>query len=231
MSFQMTSGSKTWEGIQEHTKIRGMDVFLSPIEKMKPESFIDILFFDPPAVDPTWSLNTYKNWFQFEVMTILDAFAKKDAVLILTPRDRKGGVWLKSLATASIIQEDNWNLFRQVMWRRQEADYNRSRYAFGNIFFFRRGNRPVNDSSPIRYKDIIYIKDSPKEGMIGELPVELVEVCLSLFMKPNDVVMDPFAGTGAVAVGALKLGLRSLSVEIDKDNYHYIIKRLGGLTI
>lgn len=235
MTFQSTSGSQKWEKEIKHTRIEGLvtsDVVLSPIETLQsfyPLQKVDILFFDPPGVDPKWTQDTYRDWFKFRAMPAIDSFAKKDAVLILVPRDRKGGEWLKSIASVSVVLDWGWKLFRQVMWKRQDADYNRSRYAFGNIFFFRRGNRPVNDDSSIRYKDIVYVKDVPKEGMGGELPVELVKMCLSLFAKRGDVVMDPFAGTGAIAVGASQLELENISVEIDEENYHNIIKRLEGL--
>lgn len=210
------------------TTIGCHQVIHGAIEDVRLTSEIDIAITDPPAIDETWVCQQYEEWFNDKVMSVVNRACKPDAVFILIPRDRKGGAWLKSIATASVIQRRGWDLFRQFVWLRQEADFSRARYAYGLIFAFRRGNRSTNPSSPLRYRDIIRLRDTPKEGLVGEFPTEIVRLMLSLFLKPSDVVLDPFAGTGSVAAVCQELGVRSISVELDPGKVAAIIKRLGG---
>lgn len=186
---------------------------------------VDILIFDPPAIDAEWTVHDYIDWFEDKICPIINHCMKKDAVIVCVPRDRKGGKFSKGISTAASIQKSGWDFFRQLIWERQTADFNRSKYAFGNVFFFRRGNRPSKKQSPIAYKDIIRVKDNP-EGFVGEIPEEIYRLCLSRFYQDGDVILDLFAGTGSLAAMCKKAGYKSISVELDTIEYKNIIKRL-----
>lgn len=189
---------------------------------------IDIFVFDTPAVDNEWTLFQYEEWFQ-NILSVINRHAAPNAALILIPQNRKGGTWLKSTATASIIQSSEWNVCRHIIWKQKQADFHRAGYPFREIFFFRRGTRPMNNKSSLRYKDIIDIKAPQSSGYGGEIPVEIIKVCISLFYQPGDIVMDPFAGTGSVAAACYELDYTSISIELDQETYENIVKRVKGL--
>ena len=52
----------------------------------------------------------------------------------------------------------------------------------------------------------------------AQKPEKLVEILLAATTKPDDIVLDPFMGTGTTAVVAEKLGLRWVGIE---SNAHY----------
>lgn len=54
-----------------------------------------------------------------------------------------------------------------------------------------------------------------------QLPIHLVERIILLSTDPNDIVFDPFMGTGTTAVAAKKLGRRFCGTEVD-PTYHQI---------
>jgi len=228
MTFQMTSASEDERPEVKQYQIGQQTVIHAAAEDcnqaVKPRS-VDILIFDTPAIDPEWEVEDYLDWLEDDVYPAIKPCMKKDAVVISIPRDRKGGPFSKGIATAAFLQTHGWTFFRQIVWERQEADFNRSKYAFGNIFFFRRGNRPSNADSPITYKDIIRVKDNP-EGFVGEIPEEIYRLCLSRFYRSGDIIMDPFAGTGSLARMCQKAGYKSISVEIDKTEVQNILNRL-----
>lgn len=49
----------------------------------------------------------------------------------------------------------------------------------------------------------------------AEKPVEMLEHAIKATTYPDDIVLDCFAGSGSTAVAALKLGRRSISIEIE----------------
>jgi site-specific DNA-methyltransferase (adenine-specific) len=51
-------------------------------------------------------------------------------------------------------------------------------------------------------------------GHPAPFPEELPRRLIKLYSYPNDLVLDPFAGSGTTLVAARKLGRRSLGVEI-----------------
>lgn len=59
---------------------------------------------------------------------------------------------------------------------------------------------------------------SDKHGHPAIYPVSLVEHCLRLHGLHDDtLVLDPFLGTGTTTVGAIRLGARSIGIELDPD--------------
>lgn len=56
-----------------------------------------------------------------------------------------------------------------------------------------------------------------KEGHPCQFPSELVERCVLAFTDANDLVIDPFSGTGTVPIVANALGRRGLGVELNAE--------------
>ena len=78
-------------------------------------------------------------------------------------------------------------------------------------------------------EDVWYIK---REYWTGDqktptkLPAELIKKILEYSSKKNDIVLDPFLGSGQVAVVSKMLGRKYLGFEIVKSYYNFAKKRL-----
>lgn len=57
-------------------------------------------------------------------------------------------------------------------------------------------------------------------------PVELAYRLVRMFSFAQDIVLDPFAGSGTTTIGALKAGRNSISNELDADYFRYAIRRV-----
>ena len=57
-------------------------------------------------------------------------------------------------------------------------------------------------------------------------PVALIDRCLRASTNPGDLVVDPFAGSGATAVAAHRLDRRFIVNERDKDYVKLVVRRL-----
>jgi site-specific DNA-methyltransferase (adenine-specific) len=61
-------------------------------------------------------------------------------------------------------------------------------------------------------------------------PVELIERCLRASTRSDDVIFDPFMGSGSTGVAALQLGRRFIGSEINERYFTLARKRLGEIS-
>ena len=86
-------------------------------------------------------------------------------------------------------------------------------------------NNPVTTRNK---RDVWTISTKPFRGAhFATMPPDLVEPCILAGSKPGDVVLDPFAGAGTVALVAARLNRRSVSVELNLDYIALAWERLS----
>ena len=84
----------------------------------------------------------------------------------------------------------------------------------------------------LHYKDKEDVWNIKREYWTGDektptkLPAELIEKILAYSSKKNDTILDPFLGSGQVAMISKKLGRKYLGFEIVKEYYSFAKKRL-----
>lgn len=57
-------------------------------------------------------------------------------------------------------------------------------------------------------------------------PEKLIEIIITASSKKNDIVLDPFSGTGTTCIVAQRLGRSYIGIELDKKYYKASVKRL-----
>lgn len=60
-----------------------------------------------------------------------------------------------------------------------------------------------------------------------EKPIALMTELVQLFTNPNDLVCDPFSGSGSTGVAAVKLGRRFVGVELDQKYFDLSCRRIS----
>lgn len=103
-----------------------------------------------------------------------------------------------------------------------------------NFFPFSRFNKEdkTKEGRSLHYKDKEDVWDIKREYWTGDektptkLPSELIEKILQYSSKKKDIVLDPFLGSGQVAVVSKSNGRRFLGFEIVPDYYRFAKKRL-----
>lgn len=101
-------------------------------------------------------------------------------------------------------------------------------YAFSR---FKKDSKSPEGRS-LHYKDKEDVWNIKREYWTGDektptkLPAELIEKILAYSSKKNDTILDPFLGSGQVAMISKKLGRKYLGFEIVKEYYSFAKKRL-----
>ncbi len=89
-----------------------------------------------------------------------------------------------------------------------------------------------SEGRSLHYKDKEDVWNIKREYWTGDektptkLPAELIEKILLYSSKKNDLILDPFLGSGQVAIISKKLGRQFLAFEIVKEYYSFAKKRL-----
>jgi len=89
------------------------------------------------------------------------------------------------------------------------------------------------DGRSLLYRDLEDVWDIKREYWRGQkktatkLPTELIRKMLLYTTKEGDIVMDPFLGSGQVAVVAKALKRRYIGFEIVKEYYDFAMERLA----
>ena len=72
--------------------------------------------------------------------------------------------------------------------------------------------------------------DGSKLTHPNEKPVELMRMLIEATTKPNDLILDPFMGSGTALVAAIKSGRRYMGVEISPEHYQTAQQRVYEAT-
>lgn len=61
----------------------------------------------------------------------------------------------------------------------------------------------------------------------SQKPIKLMMKLVSTFSKPDDIILDPFAGVGSTCVASERMGRRWIGIEIDKGYCKIARKRIA----
>jgi DNA modification methylase len=72
----------------------------------------------------------------------------------------------------------------------------------------------------------VTLEQASTRGHPTQKPAALMELLISLFTDPGDLILDPFAGSGTTGVAAIRLGRRFIGWEKDPKYHAIAMKRL-----
>ena len=87
----------------------------------------------------------------------------------------------------------------------------------------------LNKSYPTKNKRSVWsITNKPYKGShFATFPPDLIEPCIKAGSQPNDIILDPFMGSGTTAMVAKSLGRDYIGCELHQDYQPLIHKRIG----
>ena len=63
-------------------------------------------------------------------------------------------------------------------------------------------------------------------GHPAPFPIELPKRCIRLFSYKDDLILDPFVGSGTTLISALQEGRKAIGVDIDKNYINLTLQRI-----
>lgn len=123
-----------------------------------------------------------------------------------------------------IAEKVGFKFWKPIVWDKCAIGmgyHYRAKYEF--ILFFEKGKRKLND---LGMPDILQEKRVWR-GYPTEKPVALIENLISQSSEENDLVIDPFFGSGSTLIAADNLGRRSAGSDISPSAHEYIEKKLS----
>ncbi len=146
------------------------------------------------------------------------------------------------------IHEVGFITVNHIIWKYQFGVYTRRRFVTSHYhclyvckddrkrYFnpdcrFQHDER-TEDGGSARYRDMEDVWAIPREYWNGDiktptkLPYALVEKILQYSSRPSDLVLDPFLGSGQVAVVANEMGRRYVGFEVVPEYYQFALMRL-----
>lgn len=117
-----------------------------------------------------------------------------------------------------IGEKVGFKFWKPIIWNKMSIGmgyHYRAKYEL--ILFFEKGKRKLNDLS---IPDILEFKRI-RNGYPTEKPIELIEVLIKQSSKENELVIDPFFGSGSTLKAAEKLGRNAKGTDISSYAHSY----------
>jgi len=156
-------------------------------------------------------------------------YANKGATYGLKSKDLLGIPWRVAFA----LQQDGWYLRSDIIWHKPnpmpESVTDRPTKSHEYLFLLTKSPRYYYDHEAIKEpvvdldgkrnsRDVWTISTKPFKGAhFAVMPEALAEPCILAGSAPGDTVLDPFAGSGTVAVVALRHGRNFVGTELNPE--------------
>ncbi|KXO06448.1 Adenine-specific methyltransferase [Moritella sp. JT01] len=122
-----------------------------------------------------------------------------------------------------IAEELGFKFWKPIVWDKCAIGmgyHYRARYEF--ILFFEKGKRKLND---LGMPDVLQEKRVWR-GYPTEKPVPLIEKLITQSSSVDDLIIDPFFGSGATLIAAANLGRRSEGADIAASAHEFVNNRI-----
>lgn len=122
-----------------------------------------------------------------------------------------------------IAEKSKFHFWKPIVWDKKHIGmgyHYRSRYEF--ILFFEKGKRRLNN---LGIPDVLEAT-RVRNGYPTEKPVALIEILVGQSTQPGDVIADPFCGSGATALAALKLQRRFTGADLSLTAVQFAKERI-----
>lgn len=153
----------------------------------------------------------------------------------LKPKDLIGVPWLLAFA----LQKEGWYLRADIIWNKPncqpESVKDRPTRSHEYVFLFSKSEHYRYDSMAVRgpndrnLRTVWDVRTRPyPEAHFATFPPDLVEPCIKIGSGDQDLVLDPFTGSGTTGLVALKLNRRFVGIELNPDYLRIAENRLNG---
>lgn len=137
-----------------------------------------------------------------------------------------------------IIEKSGFNIKNMIVWVKNNWTAGDLENAYGKqyelCFYVNKGLRKIEGK---RLTDVWDSKNiNGLKRVVGmdqihqnQKPLELIKLMIEKSSNENDIVFDPFSGSGTTCVASKELNRRFLGIEIDEEYFDLSVDRLNGI--
>ena len=151
----------------------------------------------------------------------------------LKEKDLIGIPWMLAFA----LRADGWYLRQDIIWHKSnpmpESVRDRCTKSHEYMFLLSKSQNYYFDvdviKEPTRRKRSVWnVSTKPYKGShFAVFPPELITPCILASSEENDIILDPFIGSGTTAMVAKELGRYYIGCELHEDYGNLIQERMG----
>ena len=151
----------------------------------------------------------------------------------LKEKDLIGIPWMLAFA----LRADGWYLRQDIIWNKSnpmpESVRDRCTKSHEYMFLLSKSQNYYFDvdviKEPTRRKRSVWnVSTKPYKGShFAVFPPELITPCILASSEENDIILDPFIGSGTTAMVAKELGRYYIGCELHEDYGNLIKNRIG----
>lgn len=201
-----------------------------------PEESIDLIVTDPPyniGVNYGKNKDKRKDYFEWCVKWIKQCervLKSNGSLYIINYPENNARVFSESLRQTNLIFR-NW-----IVWHyptntgHSPKNFTRSQRS---ILFYTKGNKfkfNLKEGEVVGdFLEFNLVKNVSKEkvkGFPNQIPEKLIELLIGLSSNENDIVLDPFMGSGTTAVVCKKNNRNFIGIELNSEYIKIANKRL-----
>jgi DNA modification methylase len=171
--------------------------------------------------------NEYQNW-QIEVLNECYRVLKPTGSLLYNHKNRiKNGI---SITPYEWILKTNFIVKQEIVWINGTPNFDKSRfYPFTERVYWLAKSPDTRLVNVLNKPDVFFRSEWKPVGTQGKhtraFPLKMVEDLLSVFPE-SDIVLDPFMGSGTVAIACRKKKKKWIGIEIRKEYCELIKEKL-----
>ena len=182
----------------------------------------DYLFTSPPDFEEIGIDPSKPELYQDFLIEVFRAARPKSSAFTIAFTDRKynGTIVPKSSILKHSMSCLGYNLLTHKIWVKTDK-VDLYRLTYGNVMTFGKGK--VKQYMSKEFKPDVWFDgygEKYKKYSYG-MPISIAKRCILNYTKENDIVYDPFMGSGTTAIASEKLGRRWLGIELS-ENYFKI---------
>lgn len=133
----------------------------------------------------------------------------------LTDRKADSKIISKSFILKTIMFNLGYDLVSHKIWVKSLKE-DMFRLTYSNVLTFGKG-KIKNHKCKLFAPDVWEIKHKKYKNYSFGMPTEIPYRCISQYTSENDIVYDPFIGSGTTACASVKLNRNWIGTEIDKE--------------
>lgn len=215
---------------------------LATLQKMSDGS-VGAIVSDPPyftgigrdgggfGSDPWESINSIESasaW-ALPFMVEFKRVVRRGGAIALMCGVHASAAWMTAAENAGLV----WLAELEILWNMGKPRANNFGSLHTHILWFARpgAKHTWNSTRKSFYSNVIVCRKVPinERVHISQKPVELTNFIVTLLSRPNDVIVDPFCGSGSTIVSAALADRHYIGIDRDLHNVENARKRLNHL--